>query len=174
MGRFPRGSSHFLLVLGLLQVAKNSNCKTALIGHLTSKDFPVKISENMIKGSGLVVAKWVQRILTQGPFTPRGGVVQQYTAPQRLRITASFVIPRVLQWLEKNDREQTEGPLIEALHGTQTHRASLRCAEETGTRKPPQQRSKEKCLCAAPAHVHPARSTDWPHDPCLAPAPCFS
>ena len=48
---------------------------------------------------------------------------------------------------------------------------------------------REKCLCAAPAHVHsareafccwstacsphPARSADWPHGPCLTPAPCF-
>jgi len=61
----------------------------------------------------------------------------------------------------------------------------VRYAGETGTRKNPQQRMSEKCLCAAPAHVHPAhaafccwstacspaRSAGWPHGPCLTPAP---
>ena len=80
--------------------------------------------------------------------------------------------------------------LSKALCCTSTHRASSRCAGEKGTRKPPQQGMREKCLCAAPAHVHLAhaaifcwsaarsphlaRSADWHHGPCSAPAPCFS
>ena len=81
-------------------------------------------------------------------------------------------------------RTRDRAPLTVTLYCTSTRRASSRCAGETGTReKKSQQRMREKCLCAAPAHVHsahaafcnwstacsphPARSADWPHGPCL-------
>jgi len=93
-----------------------------------------------------------------------------------------------LKWLE-NDNERQPPPLSGALYCTSTRRASSRYAGETGTRKPPEQIIREVFLCDVPAHVHPARaacccwntacslhparSADWPHGPCLALAPCI-
>jgi len=51
-----------------------------------------------------------------------------------------------------NEDERQSAPFTETLYFTPT-----RYAGETGTRKPPQQRMREKCLCAAPAYVHTAR-----------------
>jgi hypothetical protein len=57
-----------------------------------------------------------------------------------------------------NEDERQSAPLTEALYCTSTRRASSRCAWETaGKRKLPQQRTREKCLCAVAAHVHTVR-----------------
>ena len=57
-----------------------------------------------------------------------------------------------------NEDEGQSAPLIETMNFTSTRRTSSRYAGETGTRKPPAQRIGEVCLCAAPAHVHTART----------------
>ena len=58
-----------------------------------------------------------------------------------------------LKWPEQEDERQST-PLTGTLYCTSTRRASSRYAGETGTRKTPQQRTREKFLCTAPAHVH--------------------
>jgi len=57
-----------------------------------------------------------------------------------------------------NEDERQSAPLTGTLYCTSTHRASSRYAGETGTRKPPKQRTRGVCLCAAPAYVHSARA----------------
>ena len=78
-----------------------------------------------------------------------------------------------------NEDERQSTPITETMHCTSTCHVPSRYAGETGTRKSLQQRMREKCLCAAPAHVnpasspHPARSAGWPHGPCFALASCI-
>jgi hypothetical protein len=117
------------------------------------------------------------------------GALQKYIAQTQPGFMSRFVIYAVhflCSGLNSED-VRLSTPLTEALYCTPTRRAPSRYAGETGTRKPPQQRIREKCLCAAPAHVHPtcavfccwstscsphpARSADWPHGTCLALAP---
>ena len=56
-GVFLAEVATFFMSLAYLRWPKTAAIKPPSLGHFTSKDFPVKISENMVKGSGLVIAK---------------------------------------------------------------------------------------------------------------------
>jgi hypothetical protein len=101
---------------------------------------------------------WVQRIQIRA-FTHSGAFVQ-CTALTPPGFMSRFVIYKVHLLCSglNNGDGRPSAPLTDILYRTSTRRASSRYAGETGTRKPPQQRMREKWLCAAPAHVHPAHA----------------